>query len=99
MFERKPNREIQEIIEFPKDPEDPYDKNKWYSLIVEKIEKQKAKYAKNQPKIIKYKEGDKILIKNRELPSTMEGIAKKLLLLYTGPYIITRDNGNNTRCV
>ena len=33
MFERKLNREIQEIIEFPKDPEDPYDKNKWYSLI------------------------------------------------------------------
>ena len=26
----------------------------------------------------------------------MEGIAKKLLLLYTGPYIITKDNGNNT---
>ena len=51
---------------------------------------------KNQPKIIRYKEGEKILIKNRELPSTMEGIANKLLLLYTGPYIITTDNGNNT---
>ena len=31
-----------------------------------------------------------------ELPSTLEGIAKKLLLLYIGPYVITKDNGNNT---
>ena len=26
----------------------------------------------------------------------MEGITKKLLLLYTGPYVITKDNKNNT---
>ena len=56
---------------------------------MDKIEKQKAKYAKNQPKIVRYKDGEKILIKNRELRSTMEGIAKKLLLLYTGPVSYT----------
>ena len=39
---------------------------------------------------------DRVLLKNRELPSTMEGIAKKLLLLYTGPYIVSKDNQNNT---
>ena len=37
-----------------------------------------------------------MLLKNRHLPSSAEGIAKKLLLLYTGPYSITRDKGNNT---
>ena len=42
-----------------------------------------------------YNVGDKVLLKNRELPSTIEGIAKKLLLLYTGPYTITKKNGNN----
>ena len=26
----------------------------------------------------------------------MEGITKKLLLLYTGTYVITKDNNNNT---
>ena len=34
--------------------------------------------------------------KRQELPSSIEGITKKLLLLYVGPYTITRDKGNNT---
>ena len=40
--------------------------------------------------------GDKVLLRNRELPSAIEGIAKKLFLLYTGPYTVTKDNMNNT---
>ena len=47
-------------------------------------------------RIITYKEGEKVLLKNRELPSTLEVITKKLLLLYTGPYIVVKDNHNNT---
>ena len=39
---------------------------------------------------------DKVLIKNRQLPSSIEGIARKLLLLYTGPYLVTQVKGNNT---
>ena len=96
MFGRKPHREIQELIDFPVNPEDPYDENKCYNRIMEKIEKQRARYSQNQTKIIKYNKGERVLIKNRELPSTLEGIAKKLLLLYIGPYVITKDNGNNT---
>ena len=34
--------------------------------------------------------------RNRELPNTLEGISKKLLLLYIGPYTITKYNNNNT---
>ena len=49
---------------------------------------------KRQP--IQYQIGEQILLKNRGLPSTMEGIANKLLLLYTGPYIVSKDNQNNT---
>ena len=49
-----------------------------------------------QPKPIQYQIGEQILLRNRGLPSTMEGIAKKLLLLYTGPYIVSKDNLNNT---
>ena len=47
-------------------------------------------------KVIQYQVGDKVLLKNRELPSSREGITKKLLLLYNGPYIITKNNNNNT---
>ena len=43
-----------------------------------------------------YEVGDRVLIKNRELPSTVEGIAKKLLLLFTGSYTVTKNNLNNT---
>ena len=71
-------------------------KRKLYNRIAEKVEQQKNKYSKNQQKTIKYNVGEKVLIKNRELPSSIEGITKKLLLLYVGPYTITRDKGHNT---
>ena len=32
----------------------------------------------------------------RDRLSTMQGITKKLLILFTGPYRITKDNDNNT---
>ena len=96
MFRRKPHREIQDLIDFPTNPEDPWEERKYYNRIMEKIEKQKNKYSLNRTKVISYQIGEKILIKNRELPSTFEGIAKKLLLLYVGPYVITKDNVNNT---
>ena len=96
MFERPPPWEINDIVEFPINPEYQFEKRKFYNRIAEKIEQQKDKYFKNQHKTIKYDIGEKVLIKNRELPSTIEEITKKLLLLYVGPYIITRDKGNNT---
>ena len=68
MFGRKPHREIQDLIDFPTNPEDPCEENKYYNRILEKIEKQKTKYSLNQKKIINYHLGEKVLIKNRELP-------------------------------
>ena len=64
--------------------------------MTEHQEKRQNKYQKAIGKVFKYKIGEKVLLKNRELPSTLEGIMKKLLLLYTGPYVITRENNNNT---
>ena len=96
MFKQPPPREINDMVEFPINPEYQFEKRKFYNRIAEKIEQQKDKYSKNQQKTIKYNIGEKVLIKNRELPSTIEGITKKLLLLlYVGPYTITRDKGNN----
>lgn len=37
-----------------------------------------------------------MLLKNRQLPSNIEGIAHKLFLLYTGPYAVTAVKGPNT---
>ena len=97
MYEKPPPREISDIINFPQNQEYQFNKNQFYNKIVEKIEQRRRKYQNTVPlRIIQYQVGDQILLKNRELPSTMEGITKKLLLLYTGPYTITKNNQNNT---
>ena len=83
MFEKRPPREITEMIDFPQGNEYKFNKLKFYNNAVERAEKLRIKYKKSQPKIITYEVGDKVLLKNRELPSAIEGIAKKLLLLYT----------------
>ena len=64
--------------------------------MAEDQEKRRNKYQKSKDKIITYTSGEKILLKNRELPSSLEGITKKLLLLYTGPYIVSMDKNNNS---
>ena len=77
MFERPPPREIKEIITFPREPEYHFEGTKFYNKELEKTEKQRKKYVQSQPKAIKYKVGEKVLIRNRELPSTIQGITKK----------------------
>ena len=72
-----------------------FDNMRFHSKLNEQVEKRRKKYKIIQQKMIQYKIGDKVLLKNRELPSSREGIAKKLLLLYNGPYIV-KNNNNNT---
>ena len=90
------SREISELIQFPNGEEYKFDKIKFYNKTLEQTEKIINKYQRLEPKPVRYQVGDRVLLKNRELPSTMEGIAKKLLLLYTGPYTVIKDNDNNT---
>ena len=89
MYEKPTPREIEEIIEFPPNNDRKFDQLKFYNKVAEDQEKRQAKYQKAIGRIITYKEGEKVLLKNRELPSTLEGITKKLLLLYTGPVSYT----------
>ena len=97
MFEKPPPREICDIIQFPQSQEYQFDRIHFHNKIIEKLEQRKRKYQQRVPvKIIQYNVGDQVLLKNRELPSTMEGITKKLLVLYIGPYTITKDHKNNT---
>ena len=96
-FEKPPPREICDIIQFPQSQEYQFDRIHFHNKIMEKLEQRKSKYQQRVPvKIIQYNVGDQVLLKNRELPSTMEGITKKLLVLYIGPYTITKDHKNNT---
>ena len=83
MFEKRPPIEITELINFPRSEEYQFDRMKFYNNTVERAERRRNKYKKTQPKVIMYKIGEKVLLKNQELPSTVEGIAKKPLLLYT----------------
>ena len=71
MFERPPPREIKEIISFPSEPEYQFEGTKFYNRVLEKTEQQRKKYIQSQPKAIKYKVGEKVLVRNRELPSTI----------------------------
>ena len=96
MYEKPPPREIQDIIEFPMSQEYKFNRIRFYNKLAEDQERRKNKYQKAIKKIISYEVGEKVLLKNRELPSTLEGITKKLLLLYTGPYLIIKNNNNNT---
>ena len=71
MFERPPPREIKEIINFPDEPAYQFERAKFYNKVLEKTEQQRKKYVKSQPKAIKYEVGEKVLVKNRELPSAI----------------------------
>ena len=67
-----------------------------HNRLLHKAEFLYKKETGKKKRIIPYKVGDKVLIKNRQLPSSIEGIARKLLLLYTGPYLVTQVKGNIT---
>ena len=94
MYEKPPPQEIKEIIEFPMNDVYKFDKVNFYNKVAEDQEKWQNKYQKAIGRMITYTLGEKILLKNCELPSTLEGITKKLLLLYTGPYIVSKPNNN-----
>ena len=69
MFERRPPREITELIEFPPCDDYTFDQVKFYNKTVERAEKMREKYKKLQPKIIKYKIGELVLlIENSPVP-------------------------------
>ena len=96
MFNRPPPREIISLIEFPFIEEKELSIIEIHNRVLHKAELQKKKQERDNNRILKYYMGEKVLLKNRHLPSYVEGITKKLLLLYTGPYKITKDNNNNT---
>ena len=95
VYDRPPPREITQIIQFPSE-ETGLDITKIYNQVLHKPELCMKRDTKNKAQIIKYNLGDKVLIKKRQLQSSIEGIARKLLLLYSGPYVVTKDKSNNT---
>ena len=68
----------------------------FYNQIHRRTERVRRKQQEDPRKPIHYKVGDKVLVKNQQFPSTLEGISKKLLLLFLGPYEINQVQGPNT---
>ena len=99
MFSKLPPREITKLIQFPEGPEEELNLTHVYNRLLHKLETRRKKQNATRKNIIKYTVGEKILIRNRQQPSSSEGIAKKLLLLYVGPFVISQDNQNNTYVV
>ena len=96
MFDRPPPREITSLIIFLQEREWNSIKSKCTTGCCTKRNFNIKRDTEKKKRIDTYQVGDKVLIKNRQLPSSIEGIARKLLLLYTGPYIIAQVKGNNT---
>ena len=83
MFNRPPPREITSLIKFPFMEEKELAIIEIHNRVLHKAELQKRKEERDHNRILKYSMGEKVLLKNRHLPSSVEGITKKLLLLYT----------------
>ena len=96
MFDKPPPREITSLINFPPGEREEFNKVEMHNRLLHKAELQHKRDKEKRKRLDTYQMGDKVLIKNRQLPSSIEGIARKLLLLYTGPYIIIQVKGNNT---
>lgn len=98
IFKSTPPRAIRDIIEFP-EPIHEYDHNevirevesKLLSEALKRVNKQKRKNIKP----INYGIGDLVLLKYHGKASLLAAVTKKLMLLYTGPYIITGLRGKN----
>ena len=91
MYNKPPPREITQIIQFPPRKQEELAITDVYNRVLHKAELRRRRDERNKVRIIKYNVVDKVLIKNRQLPSSIEEIARKLLLLYHGPCIITQD--------
>ena len=87
MFNQPPPREITSLIEFPPMEKKELAITELHNRVLHKAELHRKREEKHRMKILKYNIGEKVLLKNRQLPSSVERIAKKLLLLYTGPYL------------
>ena len=92
MYNRPPLREITSLIQFPPMTEKEFSITTLHNRVLHKAELRRRRKEKLRTKIIKYNLGERILLRNRQLPSSMEDLSKKLLLLYNGPYTITKDN-------
>lgn len=97
LFGTPPAREIEEIVDFS-----------WFikprreliyliqSRLEAKAKERNNRQAKTKSTEIKYQVGERVLIKNRQLPSGELGLTRKLFLLYIGPFRIKKVNTNNT---
>ena len=83
-------RQILDIIDFPQEPSENTEQYIFINKIQRRTDKVKQKQRNKPMKESRYKVGDHVLIKNHQLPSSLEGLAKKFFLLYIGPYRINQ---------
>ena len=71
MFEKPPPREIISLVNFPPGERVEYNKMKMHNRLLHKAELLYKKETGKKKRINPYKVGDKVLIKNRQLPSSI----------------------------
>jgi hypothetical protein len=96
---KRPARAVEELVEFPnndKTPEkmeDIQERIKHY--LIWKAANRKERHDREVRKKIQYAEGDKVLVRNHQLSCAENKIMKKLMLIYVGPYRISRIKNKN----
>lgn len=97
LFKKRPPRVIEEIVNFEWFEKPQQDLvHKIETRVKAKAEERARRQNKGRYIQIQYQIGDKVLIKNRQLPSSENRLMKKLFLCYVGPFVVTETFTNNT---
>lgn len=89
-------RLITKFIPFPDQTDDSNHIMDIHSRLLYKAAMRKKRQDKTKFVATPYQEGDLVLLKNHQVASTSDSITKKLLLIYIGPYVVAKNNLNNT---
>ena len=81
MFDKTPPREITSLINFPPGERVEFDQVEMHNRVLHKVELQQKRDQVKKRRLDTYQMGDKVLIKNRQLPSSIAVSYTHLILI------------------
>lgn len=96
MYNQPTPRLITEIISFPNQTDDKPLNVNIRSKLIHKAKLRKKRQQRLNKIAKPFQVNDLVLVRNHQIPSTLEGLMRKLLLIYIGPFLVSQVNENNT---
>lgn len=92
MTGKNPERLVEQFIAFPSNYLETQEEitEKIKNILVISANKRKNRYDKPTYTNPKYKLGDKVLVRNHTLAYSIDSLSKKFMLIYVGPFEISR---------